>query len=393
MPGKLNPRIAGMTCVRCQLTHPVADYVEGCPACLESGTPASVAPHYTSWPSSLDLATIGDWLSYPDASGLGEGNTPLSDLPRLARVLGIQALHTKNEFGNPTGSHKDRMGGMVARRALDVGARTVAVASSGNAGVSVAAYAARSGLECVVVTTPEISPNWRQAIELHGARIVATERSDERWRLVARHARAGDWYPVTNYLIPPVGSNPFGVDGYRAIAFELYLQFEHHPPTDIVVPTSRGDLIWGIAKGYRDLSDAGLVRSIPRVHAVEPFPRIRQALSGHGMVGAFPEKTSMGSIGGNTVTWQTLQALELAGGSSVAVDEPEVAADQSVLAREGLYLELSSVATLTGLRKLIREGKVTPDARVVLIATSHGYKERARIDERLVPVNPSLVSA
>jgi threonine synthase len=373
----MNSRIAGMKCVRCQVIHPVRDYFEGCPACLEAGTPASVAPHYATWPSSLERETIGDWLSYPAASGLGEGNTSLSALPRLAQTLGIASLHTKNEFANPTGSHKDRMGGMVVQRALDVGARTIAVASSGNAGVSMAAYAARSGLECVVVTTPDISPNWRRAIEMHGARIVATARSEERWMLVAHHARTGDWYPLTNYMIPPVGSNPFGVDAYRAIALELYLRFQQEHSTDLVVPTARGDLLWGIAKGYQDLTEAGLVQSMPRVHAVEPFPRIREALSGHGMVGKFPDKTNMGSIGGHTVTQQSLCALEIANGSAVAVSDDDAAADQAALARMGLYLELSSVATLTGLRKLISEKTVGHNARVVLIATSHGYKERA----------------
>ncbi|WP_292497334.1 pyridoxal-phosphate dependent enzyme [Mesorhizobium sp.] len=387
MPKKTNFRIDGMQCIRCQAIHPLMDYFEGCPACMEAGAPASVAPHYTAWPSSLDFDTIGDWLAYPEPSGLGEGNTPLSNLPRLAAALSISALCTKNEFANPTGSHKDRMGRIVVQRALDIGAKTIAVASSGNAGVSMAAYAARSGLECVVVTTPDISPNWRRAIEMHGARIVATENSDDRWALIAQHARTGNWYPATNYTIPPVGSNPFGVDAYRAIALELHLQLQAVPPTDIIVPTARGDLLWGIAKGYRDLRDSGLARSIPKIHAVEPCPRISGALAGHGMVGTFPGDTDMVSIDGNTVTQQSLHALEIAKGSPVAVDGDDVATDQAVLAKEGLYLERSSVATLTGLRKLISAKKIASNARVVLIATSHGYKEHARFLDRLKPLS------
>lgn len=379
---KINPRISGMQCIRCQIIHPLEDYFEGCPACLRAGVPSSVAPHFSELPPSLDRSTVGDWVSYPE-SGLGEGSTQLSNLPRLAAALGIGELYTKNEFANPTGSHKDRMGAIITQRALDIGVRTVAVASSGNAGVSMAAYAARGELECVVVTTPDISPNWRRAIEAHGARVVATETSDDRWKLIAHKARRGEWYPATNYAIPPVGSNPFGVDGYRSIALELYLQFREQQPTDILVPTARGDLIWGIAKGYCDLRDAGLLQSIPIVHALEPFPRIAHAVAGHGMVGTFPDDTNMVSIGGNTVTQQTLHALELTGGLAVAVDDNDVAADQAVLGREGLYLELSSVATLTGLRKLMRDGEIGQNARVILIATSHGYKEEARFQNPL----------
>ncbi|RKT10791.1 threonine synthase [Paraburkholderia sp. RAU2J] len=387
---QLNPHISGMKCIQCGLVHALDDYFEGCPRCLKAGTPASVAPHYTDFPAELNAGNIMNWLSYRGASGLGEGSTPLSSLPRLAAVLGVNALHTKNEFCNPTGSHKDRMGAIVIQRAVDVGATTVAVASSGNAGVSTAAYAARAGIECVVVTTPDISPNWRRAIEMHGARIIATENPDDRWALIARRARQGDWYPVTNSIMPPVGSNPFGVDGYRAIAFELQLQFAAQPPTDIVVPTARGDLLWGIAKGYQDLRDSGLVRSIPKVHAVEPFPRISLAQQGHGVVCRdYSGDTTMESIGGNTVTRQTLLALESTGGLGVAVRDEEVISDQLVLARAGLYLERSSVAALTGLRKLIDHGQIGQDARVVMVATSHGYKEKTEFDDSLSAVDVS----
>ncbi|WP_095205173.1 threonine synthase [Mesorhizobium carmichaelinearum] len=387
VPYKVNSKLNRMQCIGCRALYPLDDYFEGCPVCLEAGAPTSVVPHYTEWPPSLEFETIGDWLSYPDASGLGEGNTSLSKLPRLAAALGISALSTKNEFANPTGSHKDRMVAKIVQRAVCVGAKTIAVASSGNAGVSMAAYAARNGLDCVVVTTPDISPNWRRAIEMHGARIIATATPDDRWALIAHHAQAGDWYPATNYIIPPVGSNPFGVDAYRAIALELYLQLQQEPPTDIVVPTARGDLLWGISKGYQDLRDAGFAQSIPRVHAVEPYPRIHRALSGQGLIGAFPDDTIMGSIGGITVSQQSLQALNMTNASSVAVDDDTVSADQLVVAREGLYLELSSVATLSGLRKLINEQKVAENAHVVLVATSHGYKEYPRFANPRVSID------
>ncbi|MEX3954267.1 pyridoxal-phosphate dependent enzyme [Paraburkholderia sp. EG287A] len=381
---RLNPNISGMKCIQCGLVHALDDYFEGCPSCLSAGTPASVAPHYTAFPAELNAGNITDWMAYRGTTGLGEGNTPLSSLPRLAAALGVDALYTKNEFCNPTGSHKDRMGAIVMQRAVDIGATTVAVASSGNAGVSTAAYAARAGIECVVVTTPDISPNWRRAIEMHGAQIIATDDSDDRWALIAQRARQGEWYPVTNSIMPPVSSNPFGVDGYRAIAFELHLQFATHPPTDIIVPTARGDVLWGIAKGYQDLHDSGLVRAIPRVHAVEPFPRIRLAQQGHGMVCSdYSGDTVMESIGGNTVTRQTLLALESTGGLGVAVRDDEIIGDQLALAREGLYLERSSVAALTGLRRLIDHGQIRHDARVVLLATSHGYKEPPEFSDRL----------
>ncbi|TKT69558.1 pyridoxal-phosphate dependent enzyme [Aquamicrobium sp. LC103] len=363
-----------MRCIRCQACFPVADYLEGCPACLASSLPSSLVFDYR-------LAAAGapfnarEWLVYASDPQLGEGDTPLVELPRLASDVGIARLTAKYEGANPTGSHKDRMSALFIQRAKSAGFPTVAIASSGNAGVSLAAYAAAAGIECVVVTTEKMTDNWRRAIEMHGARLIATSTVDDRWHLIAGKARAGEWYPATNYIIPAVGSNPFGVDGYRAIAFEMFLQWQDAPATDVLVPTSRGDVLWGVARGFHDLRQAGYLTDVPRVHAVEPFPRIERVLSGEDYRTLFSGQTLMTSLGGSTVAYQALDALRMAGGSAVAVNEPAVIEDQRRLALEGLYLELSSASALTGLRSLMKRNVIPAGAHAVLIATSHGYKE------------------
>ncbi|MEM5433424.1 Pyridoxal-5'-phosphate-dependent protein beta subunit (plasmid) [Cupriavidus taiwanensis] len=380
----LNLYITGMNCIRCGTSHPIADYFEGCPACLAEGFPVSVAPHYEKVPHTYDRDHPEAWLAYPGGPFLGEGRTPLVALPKLAEEIGIRALFAKNESANPTGSHKDRMSALFVRRAKEIGATTVSAASSGNAGVSLAAYAARAGLRCVVVTTPKMSGNWRRAVEMHGAELIATATPEERWELIRRKAVAGEWYPATNYLTPPVGSNPFGVDGYRAIALELYGQCDADArPTDIIVPTARGDILWGIARGYLDLKKAGLVPTVPKVHAVEPFPRIARVFDGADLRGDFPGESKMASIGGSTVTYQALEALRLTGGRIATVDEAAVISDQRKLAQAGLYAELSSVAALSGVRRLVRQRTVSSEAHVVLVVTAHGYKEDAPYDHPL----------
>jgi threonine synthase len=367
---KTNPRLVGMRCLRCGRTAPVADYFEGCPRCLEAGFPSSVAAEYCEFPSSVE--PIREWLAYLDYPSLGEGRTPLVALTGLADELGVATLHLKNEGANPTGSHKDRMSGLVVQRAMDVGASTVVAASSGNAGVSLAAYAANAGLDCVIVTTPDMNANWRHAIEMLGATLLAAETPEQRWLAVAKRVRAGDWYPATNYLVPAVGSNPFGVDGYRSIALELFLQLEGRLPSDIVVPTSRADLLWGIARGYADLEKAGLTQGKPRIHAVEPFPRIARVLAQEDYRGTFAGTSKLVSIGGSTVTYQALDALDLCCGTAVVANEDGALRDQRQLARQGFYLELSSAAALTGLRNLVAIGTVASNASPVLIATARG---------------------
>lgn len=369
----LNPRVSGLSCIRCRTAFPVADYFEGCPHCLDQKMPASLAVEYRELPGCLKR--LADWQVYPDHPTLGEGNTPLVLLENLAKEIGVGALYLKNEGANPTGSHKDRMSRFVVQRALEIGASTVAAASSGNAGVSLAAYAAHVGLNCVIVTTPDMNPNWRRAIEMHGATLLATEAPERRWQVLARHVRAGEWYPATNFILPAVGSNPFGVDGYRSLAFEIFLQLGTNPCTDILVPTSRADLLWGIARGYCDLQRAGLVEQCPRVHAVEPFDRISSVLAGEDYRGAFTGASALTSIGGSTVTYQAIEALAACKGLAVSTEDSIALEDQKRLAHCGFYLELSSAAALTGLRKLVSQGAVAPDAAVVLVGTSNGLSE------------------
>lgn len=385
----LNANISGLRCLRCATAFPVADYLEGCPSCLAAAMPSSLALDYRAFPETSAPVDAREWLAYPAGPILGEGGTPLVDLPLLADELGIATLGAKYEGANPTGSHKDRMSALFVERAKQAGFETVAIASSGNAGVSLAAYAAKAGIDCVVVTTPKMSANWRRAVEMFGARLVATSTVEGRWRLIAEKARAGEWFPATNYLTPAVGSNPFGVDGYRAIAFELLGQWKSEPATDILVPTSRGDVLWGVARGFHDLREAGHIADVPRVHAVEPFPRIERVLRGEDYRADFAGGSLMTSLGGSSVAFQALDALRLTGGSAVAVDEMAVLADRTRLARAGLYLELSSAAALTGLRRLINRKVISSGAHAVLIATSHGYKEEAMFDAPLAVRHPS----
>nr|WP_256477130.1 pyridoxal-phosphate dependent enzyme [Bradyrhizobium sp. 186] len=366
-----------MRCVRCHRIWPFEehDYVEGCPACLNSGWPASVKVDYQSWPNSLTARSIQDWLVYTSSPLLGEGCTPLVEFPVFAEALGVSKFFVKNEAANPTGSHKDRMAAMLVQRATELGVETVAAASSGNAGAALAAYAGHAGLSCVVVTTQDMSPNWRRAVEMHGATLLCTSTSDERWNLLAAKSRSGEWYPATNYLMPPVGSNPIGVDGYRAIAFELFVQMQANPATDVLVPTSRGDLIWGIAQGFADLRDAGLLERLPRVHAVEPFPRIRKCLENGDYRSIHEGQSAMVSIGGSTVTYQSIKALRISAGTALAVTDREALDDQGILARNGLYLELSSAATLSAARSLTVADDEAHSKVIVCLGTSHGYKE------------------
>lgn len=374
----LNSRLKGFKCICCEAVFEVGDYAEGCPACAKAGFPVSVAPAYASLPSVARAGTgcgmqrFAERLPYSTFHSLGEGDTPVASLDDLARELDLQSLHLKLESSNPTGSHKDRMTAQFMARAVDRKASVVTAASSGNAGASVAAYAAASKLRCVIVTTPKISPAWRRAIEMAGAEMHYVDDPLERWSFIRTKVREDGWISATNVLNPPTGSEPFGVDGYKTVAYELASSEATRAADLVLVPSARGDLLWGIYSGYRELVEEGVLSTVPRLIAVEPFPRVELALAGADWRGAFAGTSPMVSINGTTLAYQAVAAVQRSSGIAVSVRAELAVADQKLLARAGFYLELSAAASLSGLRQAVKRVKAN---HAVLIATSHGYKE------------------
>ena len=377
-----NDRVLGLSCLRCGQRYSASDEVVdlgiGCVSCLEQGYPVSLRVDYDNeqnWrpqQSATGMMRYAVHLPYINFPTLGEGVTPLVELPTLAQSTGIERLWVKNEGQNPTGSHKDRMSALAGARAASLGRRTVVAASSGNAGASLAAYAAAVNMRCAIISTANISPVWEQAIRMAGAELILTDTATERWQLMRQKVEEEDWYPVTNYLNPPTGSNPFGVQGYKTVATEIIEQCVGDMPTVIIVPTARGDLLWGVWQGFVESG----CNDLPRLVAVEPFARLSRVLGGEDYRQSFEgEPHTMSSIGGGTTTYQSMVALRDSRGMAVEVSTSETQEAQRNLARHGLYVESSSAAALAGLQTLLREGQITASDRVVLIITSHGYKE------------------
>lgn len=375
----LNHRIAAMRCLKCGKTYAVGDYFYGCPDCLEKGENAALTFCYEGT-GQIDTAQQGfaryaQFLPYADTITIGEGNTPLIALETLAEELGVAHLYAKNEFQNPTGSHKDRMNPFITARAAELGYGTVTCASSGNEAASLAAYAAAEGLKCVNVSTAHIPKLWKDASDASGAELVLVPSSND--RLAYQREHMGDrWYPATNLLEVPVSSSPYGIQGYKTLSFEVYETMGKALPDYILIPTCRGDLLYGIFEGFFDLKRSGYIDHLPKLVACEPLPRLELILEqGRSHTEKFPgnsEKTS--SIGGVTATYQSEYALRESGGFAVSVSQEEAAASVAQMAQHGLYLETSSSIVYPCLQKAVREGRIGLTASVMLVLTSNGYK-------------------
>jgi threonine synthase len=362
-----NDGVTGLVCLRCGGRFPVGDFPTGCPSCMEEGFPASLTMQYS------EGVAWDERVPFRKAPFLGEGGTPVVELQPLAEELGVERFALKQEYQNPTGSHKDRFSPYVAARALQLGKEAVVLASSGNAGVSMAAYAARVGLRCIVIMTDDVHQQMREAVSATGAEILMVGSSMARWKLMRELVESEGYYPATNYVSPPVGSNLYGVQGYKRVAYELVRSGER--PTAVVVPTSRADLLWGIWEGFRDAHAAGVMERLPRMFSVEPFPRLHEVLAGRDYRGEFPGQTGLTSIAGSTVTYQGVLALRESGGQALVVNMAAAEQGQRKLAAMGLLMESSSATIWPAVQQLAATGKLIREDRVVAIGTSHGFKK------------------
>lgn len=380
----LNPRIKRMKCLKCGKEYPVGDYFYGCPACFKEGENASLTFVYEGdamiQVKEKGMKRYGQFLPYSDTVTLGEGQTPLLHLPALAEELGIAGFYTKNEFQNPTGSHKDRMNPFITARAKEAGYKTVTCASSGNEAASLAAYAAAEGLRCVNVSTEDIPFVWKNASDASGAKMVLTKTSADRLFYQREHMDEG-WYCATNLLDIPTGSSPFGIQGYKTLAFELYEQMEGALPDCVLIPTCRGDLLYGVYEGFHDLLLQGLISRMPRLAACEPFPRLELILrQGRDHREKFAgDSSKMDSIGGGTATWQSVYALK--GTDGFAISPVGMEAEEAMLAmgRHGLFLESSSAVVYPCVKRALELGYLRSEQTVLAVLTSNGYKSELRL--------------
>ncbi|MER6523633.1 pyridoxal-phosphate dependent enzyme [Streptomyces sp. NPDC001508] len=301
---------------------------------------------------------------------LGEGNTPLIRFERQG-----YAVHIKDESQNPTWSHKDRLCAVAASHAVSTGARVVVVSSSGNHALSAAAYAARAGLRCVVLTHEGMPPAVRSAVEAFGALLVIVPGQD-RWKLVEQSVHELGWYPFSNYTAPVTG-NPVAVEGYRTIAFEIAEQLGWAAPTSVIVPTGYGEALCGIWRGFKAMRAAGVVGELPKMVSVEPAvsaPLHTSLLKGLDRPTPVQAGKSMASsINVKVTSLHAMMTIRQSGGAALAVSEDDIAGAQRELARHGLYVENASAASFAGLVQA-QAGQLDLGECPVVLTTSTGLK-------------------
>ncbi|WP_199521595.1 threonine synthase [Jiangella anatolica] len=377
-----------LACLRCSAAYPDPSLElvgRGCPACEADGVPSNVLPAYDlaglgavplsdAEPGLFRYRSLLPLAADTPAVSLAEGATPVVGLPATAERLGVASVVVKDETRNPTWSYKDRLAAVAVTKAVELGIDTVVVASTGNHGAAIAAYAARAGLRCVVLTVASVPSTMKTLMQVYGASVVALPEPRQRWTLMRELVEKFDWLAMSGHADPPVGSNPYGVDGYKTIAYELVDQLAAAPDV-VVVPTAYADGLVGVARGFADLVALGVLERSPLMVAAEPFGPLAAALaSGSEIAGPVPYQPSVAFSTASPVgTFQGLTALRSTGGSAVAVPSDDVilAAQRELAASAGLYQEAASATAWPALADL----ELAPDASVVVIGTSTGLKD------------------
>jgi threonine synthase len=318
-----------------------------------------------------------------------EGSTPLIPLkgPEEAKRRGVQ-IYTKYEGLNPTGSFKDRGMTLAVSKALEGGAKAVACASTGNTAASAAAYAARAGMTAIVILPAGYVALGKVAQSLmHGARIVQVEGNfDDALRLTRELTER---FPVA--LVNSV--NPHRLEGQKTLAFEVVDELGDAPHYH-ALPVGNAGNITAHWMGYKAYFAAGRASRLPRMLGFQAAGAAPLVL---GRPVEKPETIATAIRIGNPASWEgAVRAKEESGGLIEAVTDEEILEAYRYLAREeGIFVEPASAASLAGVWRLLREGRLEEGTTVVLTLTGHGLKDPATAEKvaQLPPPVPVTLEA
>ena len=395
--------VAGLTCHLCGATYPPkASWV--CTDCLG---PLEVTYDYDAVRKVISRELIESrprsiWRYHellPVAeprTGFHSGFTPLVRATRLAEELGVSEVYIKDDSVNhPTFSYKDRVVSVAATKAVELGFPVFGCASTGNLAGSVAAHAARLGLQCYVFIPHDLEPAKILGAAIYRPHVVAVEGNyDDVNRLCTQVADRYGWGFAN------INLRSYYAEGAKSMGFEIAEQLGWRYPDHVVSPVAGGTLLPRIYKGLREFKEVGLVDGrLPKIHAAQPAgsaPVIRALEAGLEFPDPVKPDTIAKSlaIGNPADGFQVVKVVKETGGSGAMVTDPEILDAIDLLARtEGIFTEPAGGTTLAATRALVRRGVIKPNESVVVCITGNGYKTAEVMgdrDERPVRIGRAL---
>jgi threonine synthase len=336
----------------------------------------------SDWQSlPLSVWRYKDFMPIRDPSkivSLNEGGTGLHSCQRLANLLGVRHLYVKNEGENPTGSFKDRGMTVGITKAVELNMKTVICASTGNTSASLAAYAAKAGIQCIVlIPSGKIAYGKLAQAMVYGAKVVQIRGDfDQALKMVLELSEKHREVYLLNSI------NPFRLEGQKTLAYEICDQINREPPDRVVLPVGNAGNISAIWKGFTEFHKLGLIDKLPKMTGIQAegaAPIARAIKNGKDEIIPIdkPETIATAIRIGAPVSWKkAIKAIKESGGTAETVTDKEILEAQKMLARsEGLFVEPASASSIAGLKKLFEAGKIDKDEVVVCVTTGHGLKD------------------
>jgi threonine synthase len=303
---------------------------------------------------------------------LGEGFTPLLGAPRLGESLGLDGLLVKDESLNPTGSFKARGMAVAVSRARELGLTKLAAPSAGNAGAALATYAARAGLESLVVMPADTPRVPLIEAKVAGAQAYLVDGLINDAGKVVRSRP--EWFDVSTLR------EPYRAEGKKTMGYELAEQLGWELPDALIYPTGGGTGLVGMWKAFDEMERLGWIGPArPRMYAVQASgcaPIVRAHERGERSAELWQNAETIASglrvpiaIG----DYLMLDAIRLSGGGALAVTDAEIMAATALAGRrEGVWLSPEGAATVVAARKLAEAGDLRRGERIVLFNTGGG---------------------
>jgi len=385
------------TCTGCNKTYLTHMSLCDCPEC---GAPIVVTYDYEEIKKrlsrdQLEARSPGVWryfelLPIKSASNiisLGEGGTFLQRCDRLAKNLGIRKLYLKNETTNPTGSFIDRGISVATSKAKEDGAYFLGCVPTGNLGSSLAAYAARAGLRCTIVLSPEVDLGKLYQMMAYDANIVLESS------LEAAQYRMGRGEKMKTVTV----TDPFLLEGEKTMGFEICEQLSWTMPTRIVVPMGTGGLFSMVWKGIQEAAKVGFVDDcqvmMTGVQAEGCSPIVEAYMKGEEKVEPFKEPKTLAidiRIPDPPMGSAALKTIRESKGTATTVSDPEILEAARILAKtEGIFAEPAGASTIACLEKLVQAKEIDRDETIVCVITGAGLKDLSTA-RRLVDARRSV---
>ena len=381
-----------LECAFCQRRIPLDIFFPFCPTChtplLYSYQPGKRKRFHVE--KSLPLERFRDFLPLnkidPKLS-LGEGDTPLVRLSKIAGKLGLPPLWAKNEALNPSFSFKDRGTAVAIQKAVSLGVKKIGTVSTGNMAASTAAYGARAGLETFVLLKEGTSVSSLLSAGIYGPRLIAVKGDyGELFRMSFSLGRKTGIYFMNSI-------DPFRIEGCKLTGFEVFGQLQNRAPSFVFVPLSAGGHLLGIMRSFDDLREAGLIHDYPvivGVQAVGCAPLARAFASGKSSYDRLSRARTIAHAisnpapaAGNLV----LKWIRERDGLILAVSDREMLAAQKMLAQEeGIFCQPESATSLAAVLKFRDRISLKKQDRIVLILTGSGLKSLKPLESQKIRI-------